>query len=394
MNRLVIVGAGPIGLHAALQASRNGFKVTVLERGETGAAVREWGHVELFTPFSMNSTAAGRNAVAISTRLPDNNALLTGEAYVRQYLEPLANSRSLAGHVHTHSELIAVSRQSSGKSHAIGKPERAASPFRLLVRQPDESEVVMECDILFDCTGMVSQHRSIGTGGIPCPGERDCLTEADYTIATPQSSADPSNHTVVIGSGYSAATSIRFLLESTQRITWITRGDRAVPIPPVADESLPARHRLTELANRLAADPSSAVHWLPGARIESMGRNNIEYRLSLSLPEGGTKTLICNRVVANPGFRPNVRPFEELQIHRCYATEGPIKMAAHLLGETNVNCLTQTAPGVELLRNPEPNFYILGAASYGRDSRFLLRNGLEQVEQLFNTILCPLEAVT
>ena len=391
MNRLVIVGAGPIGLHAALQAFRNGLNVTVLDRGELGAAVRQWGHVKLFTPFSMNSTASGRAAAATSARLPEPDALLTGEAYVRQYLEPLAHSSSLAGHVQTHHELIAVSRQSYGKSDAIGKPERAASPFRLLVRRPDESEFVMECDMLFDCTGFATQHRFIGTGGIPCPGERVCLTDADYKIATPQPLSDRSQHTVVVGSGYSAATSICFLQERSQHITWITRGARTVPILPVADDSLPARRRLTDRANQLAVDPASAVHWLPGALIESMDRDNTEYRLVLSFNDGGTKTLICNRIVANPGVRPNVRPFEELQIHRCYATEGPIKMAAHLLGETDGDCLTQTVPGVELLRNPEPGFYILGAASYGRDSRFLLKNGLQQIEQLFEMIECPME---
>jgi hypothetical protein len=64
-----------------------------------------------------------------------------------------------------------------------------------------------------------------------------------------------------------------------------------------------------------------------------------------------------------------------------------MQLAAHLLGETSSDCLIQTVPGVELLRNPELNFYILGAASYGRDSRFLLKNGLEQVTQLFQSIL-------
>ena len=39
-----------------------------------------------------------------------------------------------------------------------------------------------------------------------------------------------------------------------------------------------------------------------------------------------------------------------------------------------------SAGGIEALQSPEPDFYILGSKSYGRDSRFLLRVGLEQVE--------------
>ena len=112
-----------------------------------------------------------------------------------------------------------------------------------------------------------------------------------------------------------------------------------------------------------------------------------QLELTLSMSGSTQEVLTCDRVVGNPGFRPDTRPFEELQVHRCYATEGPIRLAAHLLGEISVDCLEQAPPGPELLKNPEPRFFILGAASYGRDSRFLLRNGLEQVEQLFGLVL-------
>ena len=44
------------------------------------------------------------------------------------------------------------------------------------------------------------------------------------------------------------------------------------------------------------------------------------------------------------------------------------------------------AAGAATLRNPEPNFYILGAKSYGRNSNFLLRTGFEQVRDVFTLI--------
>jgi hypothetical protein len=56
------------------------------------------------------------------------------------------------------------------------------------------------------------------------------------------------------------------------------------------------------------------------------------------------------------------------------------------LGESSGDCLQQSVGGPELLQNPEPNFFILGAASYGRDSRFLLQNGLQQIDALFDHI--------
>jgi hypothetical protein len=40
----------------------------------------------------------------------------------------------------------------------------------------------------------------------------------------------------------------------------------------------------------------------------------------------------------------------------------------------------------QFMLNPEPDFYILGAKSYGRDSRFLIADGLRQVRDLFTII--------
>ena len=39
----------------------------------------------------------------------------------------------------------------------------------------------------------------------------------------------------------------------------------------------------------------------------------------------------CDRVVANVGFRPDASLYQELQVHQCYASEGPMKLAAALL---------------------------------------------------------------
>ena len=63
-----------------------------------------------------------------------------------------------------------------------------------------------------------------------------------------------------------------------------------------------------------------------------------------------------------------------------------MKLAAALLGETSADCLSQSSHGAETLTNPEPGFFILGAKSYGRDSRFLIKVGLEQIRDVFSLI--------
>lgn len=50
---VVVIGAGPIGLAAAAQLRDRGVDFLVLEAGDVaGAAVREWSHIRLFSPWS------------------------------------------------------------------------------------------------------------------------------------------------------------------------------------------------------------------------------------------------------------------------------------------------------------------------------------------------------
>src|SRR5262249_33598768 len=72
--------------------------------------------------------------------------------------------------------------------------------------------------------------------------------------------------------------------------------------------------------------------------------------------------------------------------HECYASLGPMALAAALLKQGAGDCLSMGAQGPEALRCPEPNFFILGAKSYGRNSHFLLRTGFEQVREVFTLI--------
>jgi NADPH-dependent 2,4-dienoyl-CoA reductase/sulfur reductase-like enzyme len=59
---VAIIGAGPIGLDAALAAHERGWSFTVYEAATSVAAnVREWGHVRLFTPWDMNVSGRMRD---------------------------------------------------------------------------------------------------------------------------------------------------------------------------------------------------------------------------------------------------------------------------------------------------------------------------------------------
>ena len=62
--KLAILGAGPIGLEAALYARFLGYDVAIFDEAEVAANVRRWGHVRMFTPFGMNRSPLGLAALA------------------------------------------------------------------------------------------------------------------------------------------------------------------------------------------------------------------------------------------------------------------------------------------------------------------------------------------
>src|SRR5262245_22933808 len=113
LPRIAVIGAGPIGLEAALYARALQLPVTVYERGPVGAYWRQWGHVRLFSPFGMNVSSLGRVAIRSSNpshELPADNACITGREHLAAYLEPLAKTELLRGCLRTESHVLAVGR--------------------------------------------------------------------------------------------------------------------------------------------------------------------------------------------------------------------------------------------------------------------------------------------
>jgi hypothetical protein len=132
---------------------------------------------------------------------------------------------------------------------------------------------------------------------------------------------------------------------------------------------------------RLSA--SQNPHSAPIPKGEGTG-SDTRFVVELSGQHAGT--IEVDRIIANVGFRPDNRIYEELQIHECYASQGPMKLAAALLGQSGGDCLDQKLCGPGSLLHPEPNFYILGHKSYGRSPNFLFQLGLAQIREVFSII--------
>ena len=104
---------------------------------------------------------------------------------------------------------------------------------------------------------------------------------------------------------------------------------------------------------------------------------------------GELLSLDADEVIALTGYKPDVGLYSELQVHTCYGTDGPMKLAAVLMasdGAGSADCLERSSAGPDALRTPEPGFFVLGAKSYGRRSSYLLKLGIEQVDELLELL--------
>jgi hypothetical protein len=390
-KRIAIIGGGPIGVEAAVFGRRLGFDTCLFEEGEVGAHVMRWGHVRLFTPWEMNRSPWGAAAAAeVGLALGEDGLCPTGSAYVTEYLRPLARRVLDPSRLFEGSSVCAIGRSDAMKSDFIQDAQRSQGPFRLLVRQGDV-ERYEEAEIVIDVTG-VSEARDCGRCGVPALGldaVGDRVERWIPDVLGRQQELYAGRTVLVVGSGYSSATTVRDLLalrkiEPDTQIYWSMAPGRQ--LVAIEADPLQARAELTGLARSAASGETDGVSTIGSSWVTRFRSEGDRIHVELETA-AGSREIVVDRVVSNVGFRPHLGMTRELQVHRCYATEGPMKLSAYLLSQSGraVDCLAQTTGGIDVLVNPEPNFYILGARSYGRSSNFLLRVGFDQIEELFES---------
>lgn len=397
--RIAILGAGPIGLEATLYARYLGYKVQLLERGESAAAnVVAWGHVSLFTPFGLNASSLGVAALQAQDsnwQCPAAEEMLTGAELYHRYWLPLAQSDLVAGVLECDTEVVAVGRQGWLKGDGVGDASRGDAPFCLLLRRADGTEQLASADVVIDCTGTYRNHNWLGQGGIPAPGESAAAEHIEYGLADvlgDDQARFNGKHTLLIGAGYSAATALTQLVHSsdeTTQVTWVTRSDADAPIRRIADDWLAPRDELARQANALATRETPVVTHYPATTIKAIEYRSASDDFEVDLVGQQSGRWVFDRVIANVGYRPDNRIYTELQVHECYASGGPMELAAQRaaqVGTGSVDCLDWKSCGPASLLNSEPNFHILGSKSYGRGAQFLLSVGLQQIRDLFTMI--------
>ncbi|MDP3712442.1 MAG: FAD-dependent oxidoreductase [Mycobacteriales bacterium] len=377
MVRVAVLGAGPTGLETALAATQRGWDAVVYEQAPTVAGhVRRWGHVRLFTPWSMNVSPRAASAVGV----PADGECPTGA----DYAEHLDRVAALLPDVRLSTQVVSIAREGLLKNEEIGSDVRAGRRFRLLLDGPS-GEVVEHADVVIDTTGTWSNPNPLGHGGIPAPGERSLADRIVREIpAVDATWAD--REVLLVGAGNSAQTVARDLAAVGARVTWAVR--RATPTwGAVEGDVLPDRVELVASSRRIAAGEVPGARVVTGVVVESLRDHDGRTAVTLlSLADSSTEEVVVDVVVSMTGAVGDSSLYRQLQVHECYATEGPMSLAATLLGSEGGDCLTQVSAGVDALRNPEPRFFVLGSKSYGRNNTFLLRVGWEQVEEVFTAL--------
>lgn len=385
---VVVVGAGPIGLAAAAHLHERGRTPIVLESGDAvGASVRQWGHVRLFSPWCVDLDAAAvRLLTAAGWQSPDIDALPTGAELVGRYLDPLAQHPAIAPHLRLGHRVTAIGRRGIDKVRDAGRETR---PFAVRVATADGDREITAAAVI-DASGTWATPNPLGASGLPALGEPDAaplIVGGLPDVTGGERERFAGRHTVVVGAGHSAATTLLALAEvhddvPATRITWAVRA--AEPRPLVgkgADDELPERGRLADVLGDLVR--TGRIEVVGGFRTHALERDGD----AIVLVDGDhDRRITADRVVRATGFRPDHTIASELRL----ALDPALDSAADLapLIDPNVHDCGSVPPhGARQLAHPEPGYWVVGSKSYGRAPTFLLATGYEQVRSVVAAVV-------
>ncbi len=380
---VAVIGAGPIGLAAAAHLLERGLEPLILEAGPApAAAIDQWRHIRLFSPWQYNTDAAAvRLLAATGWEAPEPTALPTGGDLIDQYLTPLASLPEIASRLHTGARVTAVTRLGMDKTHSRN---RNTTPFVVRVEHADGEVRDYRAAAVIDASGTWSVRNPLGTSGLPAAGE----AAAAARISSPlpdvlgrDREVFAGRTAVVIGAGHSAANTLINLAELAAqapgtKIVWAIRGASAAKVYGGGDaDGLAARGRLGSRLRSLVEDGTVELH--TGFGVAGLASD----RGPVTLTAADGRTLEADVVVPATGFRPNLEMLRELRLELDPGVEAPRELGPLIDPEFH-SCGTVEPHGAKMLAHPEQDFYIVGMKSYGRAPTFLLATGYEQVRSV------------
>ncbi|WP_200207772.1 FAD-dependent oxidoreductase [Micromonospora coerulea] len=380
---VVVIGAGPVGLAAAAHLHERGLPFTVLEAGDTaGAAVRQWGHVRVFSPWRYNIDPAARRLLDDAGWVaPDLEALPTGAELVDDYLQPLAELPQLKPRLRYGARVEAISRLGLDRLRTAG---RDSAPF--LVRLADGDEILARAVI--DASGTWGTPNVLGSSGLPARGERQSAAYLEHALPDVlggDRDRFAGRHTLVVGAGHSAANTLLSLAElaaaePSTEVTWAIRSASPARTYGGGDaDALPARGAL---GSRLREHVDAGrIRLLTGFSVHALTPTGDRLAVVVRHTDGGEESITVDRIVTATGFRPDHSIAAELRLD-LDPVMGATRALAPLIDPNEHSCGTVPPHGVDELAHPEAGYYAVGMKSYGRAPTFLMATGYEQVRSV------------
>ena len=392
---VAIIGAGPVGLAAAAHVLERGLRPIVLEAGgSAGHSVRQWGHVQLFSPWEYNiDRAAARLLAPTGWNSPEPDQYPTGTELFERYLEPLATRTILATHIHTSSRVTDISRVGFDKLKTNG---RETAPFEIRY-QNGQGPKIVRADAVIDASGTWHSPNPAGANGLRAIGETEAANRIAYGMpdVLGKDRARYAGKTVaVLGAGHSAIGTLIDLARLAQqaagtRPIWLLRGDNpAKAFGGGANDKLAARGELGAAFAALVA--ANQVQVESGFRLSHVTTDGPRLIVGTGGAGCGRQVVVDELVVAT-GFRPDLDFVRELRIALDPAIECPLALAP-LIDPNEHSCGTVRPHGARELAQAEPGFYFAGMKSYGRAPTFLMITGYKQVRSIAADIAGDREA--
>ncbi len=165
---IAVIGAGPVGIEAALYGRFLGYDVDIFDAGRPARSATRWHQRPLGVTARDCTTSLGHAALHSqenSYQRPAPNRPFTGQEFADEYLLPLAKSDLLVDSIHINSEVIEVSRLRTPLEEQSDLQERCNDEFRLLIRSRDRGCYTRRADIVLDCRGPTSGTSGWGPAG-------------------------------------------------------------------------------------------------------------------------------------------------------------------------------------------------------------------------------------
>lgn len=389
---VAIIGAGPVGLAAAAHLHERGIPFVVLESGSAvGAAIREWGHVRMFSPWKFAIDAAAARLLEPAGWVgPGAESFPTGRDLVTRYLEPLGAHPAIAPHLRFDARVTGVVRDGFDR---MKTPGRTLAPFRIRTETPGGTTELMARAVI-DASGTWTNPNPLGGSGLPALGEPDAGHLIDYRIPDVLGADRPryeGRRILVVGSGHSAFNVLLDLVRlqaetPATRVAWaIRRRDIRQLFGGGTKDQLEERGRLGNRVKALV--DRGSLELLTGFTIDRISPAASGVMVHSSSRLAGP----FDRIAGATGFRPSFEMLSEIRLDLDPVTEAPAALAP--LIDPNVHSCGSVPPhGFEELKHQDPDIYLVGMKSYGRAPTFLLLTGYEQVRSVAAAVAGDLEA--